>query len=621
LDEAFEKLLHKGAAVRSKSVTPISQLTASEQQVPENDVQQQKVEDVLEEISSVGVEIHSGERPNSETNVHNKDHWKPLQFEFGPYELSGIKEHLNECWRTIEALDGRVRGLRRHVAGVMDEKLDMAFQLSNSVYSQHMHHVDETKAAFGVTKKEFDVVNLGLEEMRKEIGLVKLENQKLLKENNLLKKEFEKNKKESQVLWKENVGIKKEIEYLKEGKEATKEALEVARKDNILLKKEIKRAQDVVLNIIDYLDKERVVDRLGLLEKDVSEALKMRNKVDLRNRMWKDLWNSGNDGNNGGNGDSESASSKNEQSNAKEEVNEPSESSLNEEANVLPFFEQPLLDPAVRRDKIARGKLPRPTPNMDALNGLPKFRGQTDRMGPEELQEATMEWLGLVEGVIIAQDASVQDVYDKLPKLLEGSPKVWFQRIIEQENHFKTWKDFRYALIKTFLGPEWKRNLENSFAVIRQREKEPALNYMLRVWNLAKQINPAYDESAILSKIATTMKQELWNKIPLDKRDDYNSVLSCITVYDKELRSQGKQPNPNQPERPSKPPPRKGFAPSNRERQYKIMCYFCGKEGHVAKSCPSRKLVATVITNLEAKEEKEKDKKKSGKGEGAVPRT
>ena len=281
--------------------------------------------------------------------------------------------------------------------------------------------------------------------------------------------------------------------------------------------------------------------------------------------------------------------------------------------DAMAYLNFPLINPNERRRLIEQRKIPKPTPNKEALNSLPKYGGPTNRMSKEEVQKVTLSWLSSVEGVVLSQDATIQDVYDKLPNLLEDNARIWFQQCVMTFGHFKTWNDFRQAILLVFLGPDWKHSLERSFAMIKQEDKEPGVNFVLRVWNLAKQIDPAYKESAILAKIATTMKPRLWNRIPRDERNDYFSLVRVVAVYDEENHYQPVIKDEYSSRRSN---PRTPVPTSSRENNhsykglYKKKCYQCGSEGHVVKDCPHKKLVATSVANNEGRS--------SGKVRGAL---
>ena len=283
-----------------------------------------------------------------------------------------------------------------------------------------------------------------------------------------------------------------------------------------------------------------------------------------------------------------------------------------EDADIMSFLNVPLMNPITRRRLIAEKKLPKPSPNKDALSSLPKYSGPNERRSAEETQRITLSWLSSVEGVILSQDATVQDVYDKLPFLLEENAGIWFRQSCMKSGHFKTWNDFRQTLLKIFLGPDWKHDLERSFATIRQEEKEPGVNYVLRVWSLAKQIDPTYAESAILAKIATSMKPKLWKSIPRNERKDYNSLVEVIAVYDEDgySRRTGGNDDIGKKQHKQFSPKPTTFTVKNNDFVGK-KCYHCHKEGHTSKYCPEkRRIVATTKTS--------DNKGQSGKGSGAL---
>lgn len=286
------------------------------------------------------------------------------------------------------------------------------------------------------------------------------------------------------------------------------------------------------------------------------------------------------------------------------------------------FLETKIMDPVKRRIKMAKNKK-EPSANKTALNELPKYGGPTAKMTSEEVQRMTLTWLNKVEGLVLTGEVSIQDVYDRLPYLLEENAQTWFRQRVITAGHFRTWEEFRQALLTVFLGPDWKYALERSFSTIRQEEKEPGVNYVLRVWSLAKKIDPLYQESAILAKIATTMKPKLWNRIPRDERNDYHTLVRVVAAYDEEMP----QYNQLQKEQGFNKKHQKMTSPTFKEQSFnqraireKIRpkrCFLCEKEGHIAKECPSRKLIASAIADNDAKN----NSKVQGKGKGALPGT
>jgi hypothetical protein len=438
--------------------------------------------------------------------------------------------------------------------------------------------------------------------LESEIEGLKIHVHSLREENAILQEQGEFLRSQNQKLWDEFSLFKKEMRILKE--ETRKEifAKNIAAEK---LKEDVEHTRNAMLKLIDYSKSLNALKRLGKLEEAVfresskNEELDYKDEEEEMRRRLRRFMMEEEDGRTPG------IESKPEGSqSAKPDL-------ISEGTSSKSFLEQTIIDPVKRRELISLGKLPRPFPNMDALNNLPKYRGCTEGVTTEKLQNYTMDWLRKVEGVITAQDANVQDVYDKLPNLLDGAAKIWFQQTVKNNGHFVKWSEFRQALIRMFLGPEWKRNLENSFATIKQREKEPGISFMLRVYDHALQIDPNYDEAGIMTKIAVGMNPKLWQKIPFEKRADYASLISCITIYDNE---QNEEIPRFQPKNRSYNPNfnKKNSQPEKKEKQQSPHCYLCGSSGHYSSNCPKKKNVNAATTD---------DKPKSGKGKGTLPRT
>ena len=482
--------------------------------------------------------------------VNKNFHWNSLEFGTGTYGKLGLKSTMQRMWNGINILDKRTVSLRSFILE-MNEKQEGAKESQLSLWEAFSEHEAFTKDKLSRLEDEKDSL--------------KTQNEFLMKELKLLKMEHEKTQK---VL----LGV---IEHLSESVE--------------IQSAEGKQKVDQEVPIYRALSTSKAKKSINAGEKLVKHKPKEKPIKD-----------------------DDDSSNPEEQSNKGRKA-KPMQSEKHQDTfDVMAFLDTPLMNPNLRRQKIEQRLLPKPLPNKDALNALPKYGGPTARLTTEELQRKTLTWLSSVEGVVLSQEATIQDVYDRLPNLLEDNARTWLQQTVMTTGHFKTWNDFRQALLTVFLGSDWKLGLERSFNSIHQNEKEPGVNYVLRVWSLAKQIDPLYLESAILAKIATTMKPDLWSAIPRDERSDYFTLLRVVAAYDEENNQTNHAKEANQ---------KKGFKsyPSATKdlmaKEYKKkICYLCSKEGHISRDCPNKRLVAST-SKADARESKSYA---SGKGKGAL---
>lgn len=188
----------------------------------------------------------------------------------------------------------------------------------------------------------------------------------------------------------------------------------------------------------------------------------------------------------------------------------------------------PLVNSCHRRELQSTNQLPNSKANRGMLKRLSSYGGDSDLT-------VTMNWLSQLERVVYALEAEIQDIYDLLPHLLVEGARTWFERRINTLGDFASWQEFREEILKIFVGPEWKANLERKFASMVQRDDENGTRYILKVWKIAKQIDPDYQEKLILAKVANSLKRTLWISIPRDEKKTFENLLSIITYYEEEL--------------------------------------------------------------------------------------
>ena len=373
-----------------------------------------------------------------------------------------------------------------------------------------------------------------------------------------------------------------------------------------MLKSELNKTNRVVLKMIDFIGRD---DMSGLSRSTNQEVPNSEEVRDRKAQSFKE--EKPHNKNNGAKSDGKSKATKGDEG-FPDDASSSCESDQDDPTN---FLEKNLMDPVRRRMRWAKSKK-KPTLSDSVLKDLPKYGGPTGKMTMQELQRVTLSWLNRVEGLVLTGEVKIQDIYDRLPYLLEENAQTWFRQAISTNGHFKTWDDFRKSLLTVFLGPDWKYTLERSFAVIKQDDGEPGVNYVLRVWSLARKIDPLYPESQILAKIATTLRPSLWNKIPRDERNDYNTLVKVIAAYDEQgFSTHHQQKDQSTSKKPFKAPNAGKEFPSprfNKEKSKK--CFLCQKEGHLVRDCPSRRIIAATIAQIDSKEER----RESGKGRGAL---
>ena len=510
-------------------------------------------EDLLDNWSSeaVGGSGKKGQSQSPMPDMKNDFHWQSLRFGSGTYGKLDLISSTMRCWNGINLVDKRSLVMRMFLLD-LEEKLKSSDESQSLLWENFEMHEIANREMFSKLEEDHSRLKSENEELKKEMA-------KLRKEHNKTK----------DVLF--NV-----IAFMKDG---LNNSPNMAKLD-----------QEVPENKGSNQNTGGIPTPISLKAKEVTPVLKQEQSPIKSNAK-------------------ETEPRDDNESVVVEEKASEVEDEVREEEDLMAFLNVPLMNPITRRRLIAERKIPKPSPNKDALTSLPKYSGPNERRSTEETQRITLSWLSSVEGVILSQDAMVQDVYDKLPFLLEENAGVWFRQSCIKSGHFKTWNDFRQALLKVFLGPDWKHDLERTFNTIRQEEKEPGVNFVLRVWSLAKQIDPAYPEDAILAKIATAMKPKLWNRIPRTERQDYFSLVEVVAVYDED----GYSRRPATLEENFRKQPKQTFPkpvpyPSTEKKVSR--CYICQKEGHMARNCPSKRLVAST-SKVDAKHYA------SGKGKGA----
>ena len=555
--KAWESILNAGASTSNTAKVNVSQQHSPNLESTWDPKAQeaQNTEEMLSQYAEEGSEEYAAKALSPLPEMDDNSCWHSLEFGHNTFGKIGRMATLERSWYAINWLDKRTIVLRSTILS-MQKKLNEV-EVSQQVIKAEAEDIPNLRERLVALEAEHSAWCLETKALRRLISNVAEENTKLSQENQGLSEDLGK------------------------------------------LKSELNKTNRVLLKVIDYIGRD---DISGISQRANQEVPKSVNG-DLQSIK------------------DEPRFDKSKAVNARNFVKEdeaPSHSiSSDDESDQddpTKFLEQRLMDPVKRRMRWAKRKKKPVPPNNTVLNDLPKYGGPTARMNNEELQRVTLSWLNRVEGLVLTGEVKIQDIYDRLPYLLEENAQIWFRQTITTSGHFKTWDDFRKSLLTVFLGPDWKYSLERSFAVIKQEDKEPGVNYVLRVWSLARKIDPLYPESAILAKIATTMKTSLWEKIPRDERNDYNTLVKVVAAYD----DHGAQASHHiKDQSPSKKPfkavteTKKKF-PVNMAR--KRECFLCQKEGHIARECPNRKLIASTIAQLESQEEK----KGLGKGRGAL---
>jgi hypothetical protein len=475
-----------------------------------------------------------------------------------PKSITPMLNIINEMhWKRLEDTDG-VMNVKERETNRMWNAISWLDRRSIALRSYALDANDRIRNTSDTQDVMWENIDSFEASIREKVNRLQAEQEAFKNESELLREEITQLKEENQTLLSDNAVLVRELRTLKD---------------------EHQKVQSVVIEMISYLQNRE--QPKFVKENQVEDPSINKSEYD--------------------------ASRKENGSNHGEGV--PESNANNENMDLMSFLYTPLMNPVTRREKINCGKLPKPTPNREALNALPKYMGTSGNMGTKDLQRVTLEWLSTAEGVVLSQEATIQDVYDRLPSLLEGTARIWLQQTVKTQGHFETWNHFRQELLNVFLGPDWKYSLERSFATIKQGEKEPGVNYVLRVWNTAKQIDPEYAEGAILAKIATTMNPRLWNRIPREERKDYFSLVKVVAVYDEESRTstQGHLIRESKPNKPTNP--KQTSTPNAKPK--KRICYLCGGEGHIAKDCPKRNIVAATFQS-------NADQDASGKVKGAL---
>ena len=516
-------------------------------------------EDLLDGWSNeaVGGSGKLGQPQSPMPEFKNDFHWQSLRFGANTYGKLDLITSVMRSWNGINLLDKRGNVTRSFLLD-LEEKLKSSEESQSLLWENFELHEVGNREMFSKLEEDFAKLKIENEELKEEI-------KKMRREHNKTK----------DVLL--NI-----IAFMKEGLKSGPNGV-VVLDQTVPASNESHKSSGSITKSTPLKLKETTKEVAPVLKEDQSS-----NKAIAKETALKD--------------EKESLA-------MEDEASENNAMEAREEDDIMAFLNVPLMNPITRRRMIAERKLPKPSPNKDALNSLPKYSGPNERRTTEETQRTTLSWLSSVEGIILSQDATVQDVYDKLPFLLEENAGVWFRQSCIKSGHFKTWNDFRQALLRVFLGPDWKHDLERTFNTIRQEEKEPGVNFVLRVWSLAKQIDPAYPEDAILAKIATTMKPKLWNRIPRTERRDYFSLVEVVAVYDDDGYSRRSTTNEESSRKPLKQVFPKTFSHPNTEKRGN-KCFICHKEGHVARNCPGNKRMVAATTASSGNGQ-------SGKGKGA----
>ena len=551
--------------MRPKSASNIAgEYPSTSQEVPQREADLELHDDIPSHFAEEGSEEFAAKAVSPLPLMDDNSCWQSLEFGINSFGKIGKLASLERSWYGVNWLDKRTIVLRSTV--LQQQKKIKELDDDQHAIKTDLEDVGFMKNRIVALEREHNDWCLETKALRTLISTLQEENAKLMEENEVLKTGMEK------------------------------------------LKSELNKTNRVLLKVIDFIGQDDMSGITRSTNQEVPCSEKTKSKMAKSPKEEEPSIKK------------DGAKSVERSTVIKKDDEIPNETPSENESDQddpMHFLEKSLMDPVKRRMKWAKNKKKPTLSDNLALKDLPKYGGPTGRMSTQDLQKATLTWLNRVEGLVLTGEVKIQDIYDRLPYLLEENAQIWFRQTISTNGHFKNWDDFRKSLLTVFLGPDWKYTLERSFAIIKQEEKEPGVNYVLRVWSLAKKIDPLYPESAILAKIATTMRPSLWNKVPRDERNDYNTLVRVIAAYD----DQGSIVHQNQRDQTSykkqikSPTPTKEttFSKFSKDRRRKE-CFLCQKEGHIARECPSRKLIAATIAQLDSDEAK----RESVKGKGAL---
>lgn len=141
------------------------------------------------------------------------------------------------------------------------------------------------------------------------------------------------------------------------------------------------------------------------------------------------------------------------------------------------------------------------------------------------------------------------------------------------------------------MGKDCHTQLEDAWNSLRQDKREQGAAYLVRVLQLAKQLEPPLPEGLILSKLRSSIHPAIWREIPWTEKCSIEKLQKFIALYDKENESEVSSKYPTQEE---------GYRQLSRQSsdfQGKPFCRVCRKSGHSENNCYLKRKTTAVAQN------------------------